>query len=795
MKFYFVLFCCLLAAGFSGRKLLGGGSQQHSYVNSLGMKMIRVPAGKFLMGDPKPLEQLTSEAFLFPDDEDERPAHEVTIPQPFYMSQTEVTAAEFQKFDPQYKPESQDAPYATGVGWGEAVKFTKWLSRKEGKPYRLPTEAEWEYACRAGSTKAFSSDDHLLAEGVPNAWGLENMESGPLDWVLDWYGPYIGKAQVNPVGPNWGFSRVVRGGSLTPIGPHSRLGVPPSFYRRCENRASIAPVYHGDMPVGFRVVEVPMPKTKPYAAHVPFFRRFVIPAADLPVKDGPSPDKPWFQQRYLLPIPPENSSPQAIMAAGFSPGIQGHNHSPGLAVCPNGDLLAIFFSSSPVSESFPNTAFVGTRLRFGTNQWDPPGVFMKFADINNQSAMLWNDDGDIYFFGGGRGLPGIPFRWTTSSDNGVRWTPVGFPKLVGPIGTYSPQPITSAFRKNGTLYVATDARGRHSLLWGSRNNGKTWFDTGGRTDGRHTAFVVLKDGCILGMGGKKSNIDGYMPESISCDDGRTWQVRKSAFPALGSNQRPTIIRLADGNLFFASDFQNHMGGAPPAVKQRGAFVALSKDEGKTWTVKKLATAMPHEMAVLPERPGWHVTDYTNDPALGYTMAAQAPNGVIYLITTMNHPAQEFEMNEAWILSEDQGATPAGVGNGKLIPGRINYPDGRVKATWTGRVEPDGRYEMDGVETWHYPDGAKEYQVDFRNGVKIGLETYWAQNGRKIWQWDHRADGVSTWTHYWPNGRKKQESEWRNGVCFGYATLWNAEGKVIFHHEFEKGFLVRKTQGK
>lgn len=790
-----VLLCSLLVVGIAKRKLIAGGNQPHSFVNSLGMKMIRVPAGKFLMGDPNPPEQLKSEAFLFPDDEDERPAHEVTIPHPFYISQTEVTAAEFQKFDPQYKPHSRYAPYATGISWGKAVKFTQWLSQKEGKPYRLPTEAEWEYGCRAGSTTPFSSGDHPLPEGQPNAWGIMNMESGPLEWVLDWYGRYKRQAQVNPVGPDWGFARVVRGGSLTPIGPHSKAGVPPSFYRRCANRASIAPVYHGNTPVGFRVVEAPMPKTKPYAAHIPFFRRFVIPASKLPVTDGPSPNKPWFQQRYLLPIPPENSSPQAIMAAGFSPAIQGHNHSPGLAVCPNGDVLAIFFSSSPVSESLPNTAFIGTRLRFGTNQWDPPGVFMKFADVNNQSAMLWNDRGNVYFFGGGRGLPGIPFRWTTSRDNGVNWTPVQFPKLIGPIGGYTAQPITSAFRKDGTLYVATDGKGRQSVLWASRNNGKTWFDRGGRTDGRHTAYVVLKDGCILGMGGKQTNIDGYMPESISCDDGKTWQVRKSPFPALGSNQRPTILRLADGDLFFASDFQNHFGGAPPAVKQRGAFVAISKNDGKTWIVKKLVTALPHEMAVLPERPGWHVTDYTNAATLGYAIAAQAPNGVIYLISTMNHPAQEFEMNEAWILSKDQGRTPAVVGKGKLIPGRLTYPNGHLKATWTGKIEPDGRYEMNGVEEWYYADGAKEYRVDYRNGLKIGLETYWAKDGHKIWQWNHQADGLSTWTHYWPDGRKKQESQWQNGVGFGFATLWSPSGKVIYHHQFRKGFLIRKAQDK
>ena len=793
LKMKRTVLCCIAVAIALVEALvyLSGGQKprENEFINSVGIEMVRVPAGKFLMGDPNPPEQLTSDAFLLPDDQDERPGHEVAISYPFYISATEVTAQQYHRFQRYYEDDSRFTPYVTGVSWYDAVAFTRWLSKREHRPYRLPTEAEWEYACRAGATTPFPSGDQPRELNRPNAWGIENMEAGPPEWVLDWYGPYRAATQTDPVGPVRGFAKVVRGGGLMAPRQHPRINEFAPFYRRCANRASVAPSYHGMTPIGFRIVQASMPKTKPAPVHLPFFRRFVKATGSVPVKAGPDPRRPWFEQRDLLPIPPEDSSPQAIMAAGFHPLIQGHNHSPGLAVCPNGDVLAIFFSSSPISESLPNTAFVSSRLRFGSNQWDPPGVFMKFADVNNQSAMLWNDRGTINFFGGGSGLARVPFRWTWSKDSGATWNVVHLPTLIGPIGGYSEQPITSAFRgPHGTLYVATDGVGGHSLLWGSRDSGKTWFDTGGRTDGRHTAFVPLKDGCILGLGGKNTNIGGYMPESVSCDGGRTWNVKRSPFPALGSNQRPTVIRLADGKIFFASDFQNHFGGTPPGEKQRGAFVALSSDEGKTWAIKKLATALPHEMHVLPERPGWHVIDYTGDATLGYAVAAQAPDGIIYLISTMNHPAQEFEMNEAWILSKETGRTPMLTGRGKRIPGREVYPNGRVKARWTGKIEPDGRYELDGTATWYYSSGAKEYQVNYRDGVETGLETYWAADGHRIWQWDHQADGVSVWVHFWPNGRKRQESHWRHDTCFGTATLWNPAGAVLRRFQFHNGFL-------
>jgi formylglycine-generating enzyme required for sulfatase activity len=558
MKYFFF---CIVAVSITLLATFASLAEEHhpakqvnepEFTNSIGLKMIRIPAGKFRMGNLQPRTQYKLGEFLARTHYDERPAHEVTISQPFYMSETEVTARQFQAFQMSYENEGRFPPYASGMSWYNSVRFTRWLSRKEHRNYRLPTEAEWEYACRAGSTTPFSSGNQPLASGQANAWGLENMESGVPEWVLDWYGPYPESPQKDPVGPAGGFSKVVRGGGfMTARRGREEDDTFAPAYRRCANRASVAPGYHGQEVIGFRVVMAPMPYAKPWPEHAPFTRRFVKSAGSVPVAGGPDPSKPWFQQRDMLPIPPENASTLEIEAAGFGGGVDDHNHSPGLAVLPNGDVLAIFFSSSAAgSEYAPSTSFVATRLRFGSNQWDAPELFYDFADVNDQLALLWTEGRKVYFFGGGIGLVGVPFRWTSSTDSGANWSPIKLPAILGSVGGYSPQPITSAFRgPHGTLYVATDGSGGDSALWASHDNGRTWQGTGGRTGGRHTAFVVLNDGCILGMGGKNTNIDGYMPESISCDGGHTWTIRKSPFAALGSNQRPTIIRLADGKLF------------------------------------------------------------------------------------------------------------------------------------------------------------------------------------------------------------------------------------------------------
>jgi hypothetical protein len=104
------------------------------FTNSVGMKMIHVQAGSFTMGGDRGRDYW-----------DERPSHLVNVSRPFFMSETEVTVDQYRQFRPDFEPDPRFGEYVSGVSWYEAVEFCQWLSRKEGKTYRLPTEAEWEY--------------------------------------------------------------------------------------------------------------------------------------------------------------------------------------------------------------------------------------------------------------------------------------------------------------------------------------------------------------------------------------------------------------------------------------------------------------------------------------------------------------------------------------------------------------------------------------------------------------------------------------------------------------------------
>ena len=170
---------------------MGGPSANNSlFVNSMGMRFAKIGPGTFSMGQEQGGHW------------DERPGHPVTISQAFFMGVTEVTNAQYERFDPGHRADRGRAGLSKGddepvvfVTWYEAVAFCRWLSQKEGKSYRLPTEAEWEYACRAGATTPYQTGDTLpeayhknqkemwnpapvaltVADTPANAWGLHDM--------------------------------------------------------------------------------------------------------------------------------------------------------------------------------------------------------------------------------------------------------------------------------------------------------------------------------------------------------------------------------------------------------------------------------------------------------------------------------------------------------------------------------------------------------------------------------------------------------------------------------------------
>jgi len=691
-----------------------------TFVNSVGIGMVRVPAGSFEMGvDSTPLAKTllagangvvydrTSDA----GDYDETPVHRVTITRPFSIGASEVTIEQFRKFRPDFEGSKYYAPYASGVSWYDAMAFCKWLSEKEGKTYRLPTEAEWEYAARAGTRTPFSSGSQPPAPETANVWGIKNMHTGVAEWTLDWHGMYPGAPQTDPVGPAAGIAKVVRGGGLdyksskTDGGKHLPAELP--YYARSANRAGIAPTFASrEGNIGFRIVEGDMPKTAPLPYQRPFFQQAVKQETpDLTA--GPDPARPYYHTRVLFPDLKGRDMRTVGWKIGFAPGLGVAYHNSAVQVCNNGDLVAAYYNT-PKYEDDPDQTIMTMRLRYGAEDWDMPEPWPDFPDADDAAPVFWNEGGAMWmFWGSPRLLGGPPFQFMQSADNGARWSPVQFANLQGPVGRFTPQPINSVVRdRNGAIYLPVDGAGSTAVLFASKDNGQTWYDTGGRTAGRHTTVVIGKDGSLIGFGGKNSEIDGFMPKVVSRDGGKTYEKSKTPFRPLGSGQRPSVIRLASGRLFFVADLFDKKKLGPQGA---GAFVAISDDDGQSWKTRQL----PHIVTV------------------GYTTATQAANGVIHIVTSKNSPPLHIELNEAWVLE-----------------GGAEDPDAR------------GQYRLQGKQTFYYENHRKLWEVSYDHGRKTGVEMLWNEDGSKRWERHYLADGEWTWTIFDSSGRVSAESRWK-----------------------------------
>ncbi|MFZ2642079.1 MAG: SUMF1/EgtB/PvdO family nonheme iron enzyme, partial [Verrucomicrobiia bacterium] len=209
-------------APVSGR---GAAAGQSSFVNAVKIRMVLIPAGEFDMGSPK------SESWRY----SEETLHHVTITRPFYMSATEVTQTQFaavmRRNPSYYKGANLPVEHVT---WNDAVEFCRRLSFMDSRAYRLPTETEWEYACRAGSDDRFYSGEndadlfkaawvgsvsnsrtHPVATLAPNRFGLFDMLGNVYEWCADYYDAnyYVRSPKTDPPGPSKGAERVIRGGA------------------------------------------------------------------------------------------------------------------------------------------------------------------------------------------------------------------------------------------------------------------------------------------------------------------------------------------------------------------------------------------------------------------------------------------------------------------------------------------------------------------------------------------------------------------------------------------------------
>ena len=233
--------------------------------NRFGMEFVWIPPGEFLMGSP--------------EDEPGRwegeKQHRVRLTKGFYMQTTPVTQVQYEAVtgkNPSYfKHAGPDCP-VENVSWENAKAFAKKLSETTGHDYRLPTEAQWEYACRAGTTTAlysgpieilgehnapaldpiawyggnsgvdyegaYDSSDwnekqyehkkagvHPVGQKQPNPWGMYDMIGNVWEWCEDWFGDYLSENAVDPLGPFYGSGRVVRGGSWIDLAGDCRSAI------------------------------------------------------------------------------------------------------------------------------------------------------------------------------------------------------------------------------------------------------------------------------------------------------------------------------------------------------------------------------------------------------------------------------------------------------------------------------------------------------------------------------------------------------------------------------------------
>lgn len=338
MKFRSFLLASVVAtatavAGCAGTPTTSGpdkAAEAPRFVNTLGMDFVRVPAGEFTMGSDESADSLAAafpayERDRLEDLADESPAHRVRITRAFWLGRHEVTVGQFRRFleasghvpesvadgtggygynpaydpattvrkdnfegrTPKYSwrfpgfPQGDDHP-VVNVTWNDAVAMARWLSAREGRRYRLPSEAEWEYACRAGTRTRFhtgddpstlagaanvfdqraarlwpqwrryaldADDGHTFTSPVgsfaPNAFGLHDMHGNVWEWTGDWHAVdgYARSPVDDPTGPATGYNRVRRGGSW-----HTW-----PFYARCGYRNWVTPESRYTL-IGFRLL-------------------------------------------------------------------------------------------------------------------------------------------------------------------------------------------------------------------------------------------------------------------------------------------------------------------------------------------------------------------------------------------------------------------------------------------------------------------------------------------------------------------------------------------------------------
>lgn len=568
-------------------------------------EFVKIKSGSFLMGADLPENYLTAEKAIFI--QDELPSRKVLISYDFEIGKYEITNAQYELFNPEHSKlrgkahriSSDDNEAVVYVSWDDAINYCNWLSENDRKyTYRLPTEAEWEYSCRAGTVTPFynnsneniytinpfgeiSDSERIITEWVttrgnkttrtiawdniedadltvgregPNPWGLYDMMGNVQEWCMDWYGPYQSNDTIDPVGYVNGSTKAVRGGS------HS---VYIQTHRSANRLSSSRSDSHFLM--GFRVVRVPKGKVLPEPKLKQPEKKWAENVSTRKYYWKQDLIAPYFEIKELYNIESEYGS--RTLANQFKIPLYTHNHSPAITWCNNGDILMIWFTGE--SEKGQELSIVGLRGRRSSSGeliWDNEvSEFYKEADRNVHGSQLWNnavrlqngfrEPFTLYHLNGlstdgkwGR----LAQIYRKSTDNGSTWSEPTVIKqgidnfhLAGDRN----QPQGNAFTmKDGSLISFSDGApedGRGSTVNISNDGGMSWKVNTLKDGppGIHTNGVELNDGSILTITRDKGETYGTMPFSISNDHGKTFTSTGSEFPGIGTVQRSALIRL------------------------------------------------------------------------------------------------------------------------------------------------------------------------------------------------------------------------------------------------------------
>ena len=592
----------------------------------------------------------------FGPDWDEGPRHKVEVAS-FRIAKTQTSQREFARFAPSYRKRLEsrgiewngDSP-AVLVSWSEADAYCRWLAQKTGKAYRLPSEAEWELAA-SNATK-------LKLLGIAD---------GVQEWCHDWWARYPGGDTLltNPKGPENGLVRVLRdggGGSVEESGQgHERI----VDFRITDRSATVPDDRRSN--IGFRIVVGKLP----VSVNRPVDGKDRVPAVvKRPCKWKIVPEN---QPHFLA----GGKFLEADAGLGESIPYWGRHHVPSLAWCDNGDLLATVFTA-PFDNS-DQMAILITRLRYRQKKWDRPDLFFAAPDHNVTSAALFNaGNGEIHHYNGlgNNHCEDFSMIKRVSRDNGATWSK---PKIVHrfPSGAATParpfgkprlwphMDIKSVdFDGNRVLLMSTDVGAGNSLgsaIFSSNDNGESWREltrTGWQAEnfakenqqagwiaGIHAPVERLANGSLIAFG-RSNDINGFSPMSRSVDLGKSWTYMPSPFPPILSSQRTVLLRLKEGPLLFVSftdsttnwrekkiqgmDFVDANGDVRNGS---GMFAAISFDEGKTWSKRKLI-------------PNWIKKPWKSRYS-GYLSCVQTPDKMIHLVSSQFY----YQFNLDWLEKE------------------------------------------------------------------------------------------------------------------------------------------------